>query len=122
MRNDRCTCSRRRIVTALLLSPLTLLLGAGDVTAPPAGNVVHVSIINMSFRPDPLIITVGQTVRWTNNDDRDYTLLAKDQSFKSGNLRPKETFDHQFTEAGTFDYFDVFRPRVMGTIEVKEKS
>lgn len=118
--------SRVVLCAALSMAPLAGLVAAGKRspdtrTAPPA-NVVQVSIVQMSFRPDPLTITVGQTVRWTNNDDRDYSILAKDQSFKSGNLRPKESFEHKFTEPGSFDYFDIFRPRVTGTIVVTEKQ
>ena len=85
-------------------------------------DVIQVSIVDLSFRPDPVTITVGQSVRWTNNDDRDYLIMAKDQSFKSGNLRPKETFDHTFKEAGSFDYMDVMRPRVTGTVVVEAKK
>jgi plastocyanin len=47
--------------------------------------------------------------------------MAKDQSFKSGNLRPKESFSHTFTEAGEIEYFDVLRPRVSGMVIVQEK-
>ena len=40
----------------------------------------------MQFTPASINVKVGDTVVWTNNDDRDHTVVADDGSFKSGNL------------------------------------
>ena len=86
---------------------------------PKDKNTIDVTIKDLGFNPETVTIKVGQTVRWTNKDDRDYTLMAKDRSFQSGNLRPKETFDFKFEKAGTFDYIDLLRPRVAGSVVVE---
>ena len=89
--------------------------------APKEKKPIEVNIKKLTFIPDPVTIKVGDTIKWTNNDDRDYLLMAKDQSWKSENLRPKESFEHKFTEAGQIDYLDMNHPRMEGTIVVQEK-
>ena len=57
---------------------------------------VSVSIENLKFDPATLTIHPGDIVVWTNNDDRDYSVDAKDGSFSSGNLHHGDTFEHQY--------------------------
>ena len=122
--------------TSALAAPLacvavSLALLGTLLAAAPAGpdkdkdkdkDVVVVNIKNLTLIPETVTITVGQTVRWTNSDDRDYLLVARDQSFNSGNLRPKEKFEHKFTEAGSVEYGCAIHPRLIGTVVVKEKK
>ena len=84
-------------------------------------DVVEIIIEDTQFKPDEVTIKKGQTVRWLNKDNRDHSILAKDQSFKSGNLRNGEKFEFTFKEAGTFDYICMLRPRMLGQIIVKEE-
>ena len=109
-----------RLAVAATLALLALVtVGA---KAPPKEGVVEVNIKKLTFIPENVTIKVGQTVRWTNNDDRDYLLVARDQSFKSPNLRPKEKFEHKFTEAGTVEYSCALHPRLLGMVVVEEKK
>lgn len=107
---------RRTLLCAAGL--LTTLVFAAGLQDKP--KVVEVTIEDTSFRPDEITIKVGQTVRWINKDNRDHIILAKDQSFKSENLKNGEKFEHKFTEAGTFDYICVYRPRMLGQVKVEE--
>ena len=75
----------------------------------------------MKFVPDKLEIQPGDTVVWTNKDDRDHTVTAKDGSFKSDNLSRGEKFEHKFKTAGTFAYVCSYHPRMKATIVVKEQ-
>jgi plastocyanin len=117
---------RRHILTPIVLSTLTaatlFTMAAAPDKAPPDKDVIVVKIQNLTLIPETVTITVGQTVRWTNNDDRDYLLVARDQSFKSGEMRPKEKFEHKFTEAGSFEYGCAIHPRLIGTVIVEEKK
>jgi plastocyanin len=79
-----------------------------------------VSIRNMEFNPSSLTVKPGDTVVWTNADDRDHTVVASDNSFKSENLRPKATFSHTFTKAGRFGYACSYHPRMKATIVVTD--
>src|SRR5213593_3743690 len=78
-----------------------------------------VTIKDMKFDPDTLQIAPGQTVVWSNQDDRDHTVTAKDGSFKSENLSKGDTFEHVFKKAGKFSYACSYHPRMKGTIVVK---
>src|SRR3954453_14220435 len=78
----------------------------------------EVSISGMKFDPDKLEIKPGDTVVWTNADDRDHTVTAKDGSFKSDNLGKGDTFEHKFTKAGKFTYACSYHPRMKATVIV----
>ena len=118
-------------LTPVALTAALLILGVAAAAAkgpskgdkaPAKSDVVEVNIKKLTLIPETVTIKVGQTVRWTNNDDRDYLLVARDQSFKSPNLRPKEKFEHKFTKAGTFEYSCALHPRLIGTVIVEDKK
>jgi plastocyanin len=77
-----------------------------------------VSIKDMKFDPADLDIAVGDTVTWTNNDDRDHTVVATDKAFKSDNLSKGDTYQYTFKKAGKFSYSCSYHPRMKGTITV----
>src|SRR4051812_46762247 len=79
-----------------------------------------VEIKDLKFKPDKLKIKTGQTVVWTNNDDKDHTVIADDESFKSENISPGKTFKHTFKEAGKFGYSCSYHPRMKGIITVSD--
>jgi plastocyanin len=95
------------------------LLADQSPAKPKAAEVV---IQNMKFVPDKLEILTGQTVTWTNKDDRDHTVTSKDGSFKSDNLGRGEKFEHKFSKAGTFAYGCSYHPRMKASIIVKEND
>jgi plastocyanin len=78
----------------------------------------NVSIKDMKFDPAELDIAVGDTVVWTNNDDRDHTVVAKNKTFQSDNLSKGDTYQYTFKKAGKFDYSCSYHPRMKGTITV----
>ena len=79
-----------------------------------------VSIVNSSYQPGTVSIKTGQSVTWTNNDDRDHTVAGTDGSFSSGNLKPGQTFTHRFTKAGTYSYGCKLHPRMRGSVTVTD--
>jgi plastocyanin len=79
-----------------------------------------VAMDGMKFSPDKLDIKVGDTVEWTNEDDRDHNVTAKDGSFKSGNLSHGEKYSFTFKKAGKYAYSCSLHPRMKGTINVSE--
>ncbi len=79
-----------------------------------------VSIKGLKFKPDTITIKVGETVTWTNNDDHDHTVVADDESFKSGKLGHGDTFEHKFTKKGKFKYSCSYHPREKGTVVVTD--
>lgn len=106
------------IVSLATLGIVGLAIGAEKKK--PDKPDATVTMKRTQFVPEAVTIKKGQTVRWENKDDRDYLIKADDDSFKSDNLRPKDTFDHTFKEAGTFGYKNVIRMRESGTITVED--
>jgi plastocyanin len=102
-----------------------------NATTTGAGNVTNsVSIVQGSstlttdaFQPNPIQVSVGSTVTWTNNDAQPHTATSgenatPDGRFDSSILAPAATFDHTFTEAGEYPYFCLLHPNMVGTVSV----
>jgi plastocyanin len=85
-----------------------------------AAKQVTVTISNGQFNPSSIDVQVGDTVVWTNSDDRDHTVVGS--GFKSGNLRPGASFSFQFTKSGKFSYGSSIYPRMKGAVNVKDKD
>lgn len=109
-----------RRVVLLGLALISLALVSADKAADKGKAQRHeVSIRKLQYSPQSLKIKAGDTVVWTNNDDRDHTVTAKDGSFKSDNLKSGETFEHTFSKAGKFAYGCTYHPRMKGEIVVE---
>ena len=104
-----------------LLALVALLVLA--LLAPPAALAKDhkVSIQDLKFSPKELKVKKGDTVTWTNNDDRDHTVTSDDEKgFKSGNLGSGKAFKYKFDTAGKFTYHCEYHPRMKATITVEE--
>ena len=104
---------------ALLALAAPIALAAAPATR-PAGEKHAISIKDMAFTPASLDIKTGDTVVWSNNDDRDHNVTEGSGAFKSDNLKPGGTFSFQFKKAGKFTYSCTYHPRMKGTITVTE--
>ena len=105
---------------SILLSLLVLLclLSVAPAEKKKAEAPSHdITIKGMKFDPAEIQIGIGDLVVWTNTDDRDHTVVCKD-NFKSGNLIKGDTFQHTFTKAGKFNYACSYHPRMKGVIIV----
>jgi plastocyanin len=73
------------------------------------------------YQPNPVQVSVGDTVTWTNYDTQSHTVISgvsgqPDGKFDSSPnfnppLAPGQTFSHTFTEAGEYSYFCALHPR-----------
>lgn len=104
---------RHRLVHVCLSLSLLVLLAAQKPQR------VSVSIRDMAYSPASVTVKVGDTVVWTNRDDQDHTVNARDGSFSSGNLKPGDTFTHRFAKAGKYAYSCSLHPRMKGTVVVE---
>lgn len=82
-----------------------------------------------AYDPLDLIVPVGTTVRWTNNDAIAHTVTSgisdggvgtADGIFDSGFLNEGDTFVYTFEEVGEFPYFCTPHPWMVGTVSVTE--
>ena len=83
-----------------------------------------VTLVKGSLSAATVTVQAGQTVRWENRDDRDYSLVATDpespefKAFRSGVIKPGGTWDYRFEREGVFQYHCSIRPRVRGSVSV----
>jgi plastocyanin len=79
------------------------------------------------FNPSPTNASVGDTVTWINTDVEIHTVTSSSpnhssnsgKEFDSGNLNPRQIFEHTFSKAGTYHYFCIIHPSMLGLIVVK---
>ena len=95
---------------------------ASEAPAASGGKVVPVKMKDILFVPDKVSARVGQTVRWTNDDDIAHTVKAKKGAdFASKSISKGETYEAKVTKAGTIHYVCTIHPSQRGTIEVVPK-
>ena len=71
-----------------------------------------------SFSPNPVDIGVGDTVTWTNDHHAGHTVTSSSSEFNSGDIQPGQSFRHTFDKAGTFDYYCIIHPSMVGRVNV----
>jgi plastocyanin len=81
-----------------------------------------------AYDTNPIQISVGDTVTWTNDDSTPHTVTSgsngqPDGMFDSSpNLNPLmapgDTFEHTFEETGEFPYYCAVHPNMEGTVSV----
>jgi plastocyanin len=92
----------------------------GDTAAAGTAMSVKASMKSLAFQPSRIVIGVGTTVAWTNDDAVDHTVTAIDRSFDSGSMTPGATWRYRFTRTGSYQFFCVLHPFMKGVVIVKE--
>jgi plastocyanin len=72
-----------------------------------------------SYSPNPIAVTVGGTVTWTNTDAIAHTSTSDTGVWNSGTIAAGASFTATFTTAGTFTYHCNFHPGMVGTVMVQ---
>lgn len=83
-------------------------------------KVVDTAIQNFAFNPESVKISAGDTVRWTNMDSADHTVVGS--IFKSGIIPKGQNYEFRFTEPGVYNYKCSIHPSMKGTITVVAKK
>src|SRR5215207_8596998 len=86
------------------------------------------SLTDTAYQPNPIQVSVGNTVTWTNSDSQPHTVTSgsngqPDNKFNSSPnfsplLNPGQTFSFTFTQAGDYPYFCMLHPNMVGTVNV----
>ena len=80
------------------------------------------------FIPSTVTIPMGGTVTWENSDTAAHTSTAGSATegpsgvFDSSLIMAGSSFSHTFDEAGTFDYFCMVHPWMVGTVIVEDEA
>lgn len=113
----------------LLLSLIGSTLAAGacsNSTSGPSGPATTVtipsgasSLTTTAYQPNPVMVTVGSSVRWSNGDSTAHTATADGGAWNSGSVSGGGTFEFTFQSAGTFTYHCTIHPNMVGTVVVQ---
>ena len=86
------------------------------------------SLTDTAYQPNPVQVSVGTTVTWTNDDSQPHTVTSGENSTPDGRfdsspnfnplMAPAATFSHTFTEAGEYPYYCALHPNMVGTVNV----
>src|SRR5215471_18908788 len=77
------------------------------------------TLTTTAFGTNPLVVSVGTTVTWTNNDTISHDSVADGGTWNSGILAAGQSFPFKFTTAGTFTYKCTIHPNMVGTVTVQ---
>ena len=95
-----------------------------SVDTPVGTSVPGCETTNECWTPASVTINAGDTVEWTNSDTAAHTvtggLPADGPSgvFDSSLFMAGATFSHTFEEAGSYDYFCMVHPWMVGNVQV----
>jgi len=104
----------------LWLVGLCLLVWLGCSPARPKGPTLHtVTIHQLRFDPDSLVVTVGDTIEWANRDIVPHTATETNGTWDSKVLQPGAAWRTVFATSGTRTYGCVLHTTMRGRIEVR---
>lgn len=111
----RTRINRREVLTsaaaALSVAALTVVGVGRSVKAADTGPKTHaITITNFEFAPNNLIVSVHDTIIWTNRDIIPHTASADDGSWDTGHIGVNETASIDVTDAMGTSYFCRFHP------------
>jgi plastocyanin len=85
----------------------------------PESRVLVVTIENMRFNPEVLILKSGDRITWTNKDLFPHTATADAKTFDSHSIAPTGSWTLVTGEPGTYAYSCAFHPTMKGTLKVQ---
>jgi plastocyanin len=97
---------------------LIVLLLAASCGKAKESAVHQVAIRGMQFEPATLVVSVGDTVVWTNEDIVPHTATAPGL-FDSGSLASHQQWRYRVTKAGDVAYMCSFHPTMKGTLSAR---
>lgn len=76
----------------------------------------------LRLRPAALVVKVGTTVTWTNQDGDAHTVTSQNNSgpLSSPPLNTGQTYAYTFTKPGTYSYLCTIHPFMTATVTVTQ--
>jgi plastocyanin len=77
------------------------------------------------YNPETINISTGTTIEWTNEDAAMHTATSgipasgSDGVFDSGILNLGDTYQFTFADIGSYDYYCILHPWMIGTVNVE---
>ncbi|MGH1566221.1 MAG: cupredoxin domain-containing protein, partial [Nitrosopumilus sp.] len=98
------------------------------ISIPQGAGVTGCEINNECYLPYKATIPVGATVIWSNDDTAAHTVTSGifadgfDGLFDSRMFTSGSTYEFTFNDSGTYDYFCLVHPWMVGIIQVGESK
>jgi len=99
--------------------------GSSTPTTPSTGGAAAVSIVQgartlttTAYSPNPVTVSVGTTVTWTNNDSITHTATSDGGVF-NGTVAAGAQYSYPFQSKGTFTYHCTLHPGMVGSVIVQ---
>jgi plastocyanin len=87
----------------------------------PLSSVTDVRLQDFAFEPANIVVDVGTTVTWTNEDSADHTVTSDDgDEMDSPRLGENETFSRTFDQPGEYRYHCDPHPNMRGLVTVRD--
>ena len=111
-----------------LVSTLPAFASNAQVNITPGNSTMGCPNISLCFLPYQVTISVGDTITWTNLDNKTHTATTGTTNygavgnFDSGAINPGKSYTQFFGMVGKFRYFDSYNPSVTGVVMVVKQS
>lgn len=102
-----------------------VLFGAGHTSAPAHAQdqtQVTVDMINFLYDPEPVNITTGTILTWTDQDTARHSATDDNGAFDTQLIGKGQSASIQFNYPGTYTYTCVIHPFMHGTINVLDSA
>jgi plastocyanin len=114
--------SQIRMTFVVVMMLAAMACGKASSPMSPTPTSMSVTIVSGAFMPNPISISVGATVTWTNKDSVAHAIVADGSLFSSGTIAPGNQYSYTFRSAGTFTYHDTTNPGMAGSVAVSGTS
>jgi plastocyanin len=110
---------RKLLLAIAMVVPGLLLVPLEASAANSPAQIVNCAATSWCFSPNPIRITVGSTVSWTNATGPTHTATADRGAWTTGNIAPGATSSAiSFPTAGTFTYHCAIHSSMTGSVIV----
>jgi plastocyanin len=127
---DRSVAKVRTLAVPLAACAALAACGGGDAktqspkpaaapTATKQATTVDATMRNIRFHPHRIVVHLGQTVRWTNDDQVVHTVASSQLRLASEGIGPGKTFSYTPKRRGTFAYFCTIHANQTGVLVVQ---
>lgn len=89
-----------------------------DRAGPAAPGVVRVEIVNFTFNPGTINITLGTKVIWTNQDRARHSATDRKETWDSSLLANGENYEKAFDQKGAHEYYCTLHPFMTAKVVV----
>lgn len=109
--------SRRKVMVGAVASATALAIS--NSRAMSTEPVVHeIRIKSFSFSPKRLQVSVGDIIRWTNEDLAPHTATADEFGWDTGEITTNASGEIVVSEGMETSYFCAFHPHMKGALEI----